>query len=148
MNEKPPSEQGSIPPGCKEGCTEHGTPVECTGPRGETCRRLPALKDLSAFLLLSLCLFVRQSVCPRQHEEMSEMVWFAIVACPLYFVREHTIHVRNNFYRHIHKALAKDAGIVRSVLCKDGSHAVFERMYFVIAFIDELSWNTAFQNTD
>lgn len=35
------------------------------------------------------------------------MVGFPIVARPLYFVREHTIHVRNHLYWHINEALAK-----------------------------------------
>jgi hypothetical protein len=39
---------------------------------------------------------------------MTEMVWFAIVARPLYFVREHAIHVGYDFYRHIYEALAED----------------------------------------
>jgi hypothetical protein len=58
---------------------------------------------------------------------MSEMVWFAIVACPLYFVREHAIHVRNNFYRHIYKALAKDEANVRwGIVSEDSQECVVQ----------------------
>ena len=36
------------------------------------------------------------------------MVWFTIVARPLYFVREHAVHVWYDFDRHINEALAED----------------------------------------
>jgi hypothetical protein len=39
---------------------------------------------------------------------MTEIVWFLIVARPLYFVREHAKHVWDDFYRHIYKALTED----------------------------------------
>jgi hypothetical protein len=39
---------------------------------------------------------------------MTEMVCFTIIARPLYFVCEHAVHVRYDFYRHIYEALAED----------------------------------------
>ena len=44
-----------------------------------------------------------------------EMIWFPTVA-RLYFVREQSIHVWNDFDRHIHKALAKNKANVRSCI--------------------------------
>jgi hypothetical protein len=56
---------------------------------------------------------------------MAEIVRFAIVACPLYFVREHSVHVRNDFYRHIHKAFTEDkAKVRRGIVSKDSAECV------------------------
>jgi len=44
-----------------------------------------------------LRLVVGERVCSRERQEMTEMVWFTIVARPLYFVREYAIHVWYDF---------------------------------------------------
>jgi hypothetical protein len=56
---------------------------------------------------------------------MTEIIRFAIVASPLHFIREHSVHVRNDFYRHIHKAFTKDkAKVRRGIVGKDGAERV------------------------
>lgn len=58
---------------------------------------------------------------------MAEMVRLAIVACPLNFIRKHTVHVRDDFYRHIYKALAKDEAEVRwGIVGKDSLECVMQ----------------------
>lgn len=44
---------------------------------------------------------------------MTKVIWFAIVACPLYLIREHPEHVRNDFCRHVNEAFAKDKAKMR-----------------------------------
>jgi hypothetical protein len=56
---------------------------------------------------------------------MTENVRFAIVACPLYFIHEHSVHVWNDFYRHIHKAFTEDkAKVRRGIVGKDSAECV------------------------
>ena len=44
---------------------------------------------------------------------MAEMIGFAVIARPLDFVCEHTIHVWNDFNWRVHKALAENESKVR-----------------------------------
>lgn len=81
--------------------------------REHTARSRWCWSASAAFLLLKrrrcgLRLFVGEDVCSRDHKEMAEMVQFSIVARPSYLIREHSIHVWDDLYRHIYEALTKD----------------------------------------